>query len=39
MKFIAKYGIEAVIGLFLAGCIFLALVATVGTVPFIYQGY
>lgn len=30
---------EVVIGAVLAGLVFLALAATVGTVPFIYQGY
>ena len=34
-----RYAVEMVIGVFLAGLIALALVATVGTVPFIYQGF
>jgi hypothetical protein len=34
-----RYLVEAVVGLLLAGLIVLALVATVGSVPFIYQGY
>ena len=39
MNRLRKYFGEAAIGLVLGGLIFLALVATVGTVPFIYQGY
>jgi|GEM_PF-6677299 len=34
-----KYVAEAAIGLSLGALLFLALVATVGLVPFIYQGY
>lgn len=34
-----RYAVEMVIGVVLAGLIALALVATVGTVPFIYQGF
>ena len=34
-----KYATEIAIGLALAALVFLALVATVGVVPFIYQGY
>jgi hypothetical protein len=33
-----RYAAEMLIGLALAALIVLALVATVGTVPFIYQG-
>jgi hypothetical protein len=39
VSFLRKYLIEAAIGLVLALVLFLALAATVGTVPFIYQGY
>lgn len=39
MSFLLKYLIEAAIGVVLALLVFLALAATVGTVPFIYQGY
>jgi adenine/guanine phosphoribosyltransferase-like PRPP-binding protein len=39
MNRLRKYSTEAIIGIVLAGLIFVALVATVGTVPFIYQGY
>jgi hypothetical protein len=34
-----RYVAEAVIGLLLAGLVALALVASVNTVPFIYQGF
>jgi hypothetical protein len=34
-----RYLVEMVIGLALAALIVLALVATVGSVPFIYQGF
>lgn len=36
---VPRYFAEMVIGLMLAGLIALALVASVGHVPFIYQGY
>jgi hypothetical protein len=36
---IPRYVAEMVLGLLLAGLITLALVATVGSVPFIYQGF
>ncbi len=36
---VPRYLAEAVIGLVLAALIALALVATVGSVPFIYQGF
>ena len=39
MKLVRRYTVEAVIGLTLAVLVVLALAATVGTVPFIYQGY
>ena len=39
MRFLTKLAVEAVIGLTLAVVVFLALAATVSTVPFIYQGY
>ena len=39
MKLVRRYFVEAVIGLTLAVLVVLALAATVGTVPFIYQGY
>lgn len=39
MRFLRRYSTEAAIGLVLALLIFIALVATVGSVPFIYQGY
>lgn len=35
----SRYLTEMVVGLVLAGLVVLALVATVGTVPFIYQGF
>lgn len=34
-----RYAVEMVVGLVLAALIVLALVATVGSVPFIYQGF
>jgi hypothetical protein len=34
-----RYLVELAVGLVLAGLIVLALVATVGSVPFIYQGF
>jgi hypothetical protein len=34
-----RYAVEMVVGLLLAVLIVLALVATVGSVPFIYQGF
>jgi hypothetical protein len=34
-----RYVVEMVVGLVLAALIVLALVATVGSVPFIYQGF
>jgi hypothetical protein len=39
MRFLSKLTAEAAIGLALAVLVFLALAATVQTVPFIYQGY
>lgn len=36
---IPRYLVEAVIGFVLAGLIMLALVASVSSVPFIYQGF
>lgn len=36
---IPRYVAEMLIGLVLAALIALALIATVGSVPFIYQGY
>lgn len=39
MNLIRRLLAEAAIGLVLAALVFLALAATVGTVPFIYQGY
>jgi hypothetical protein len=38
-KRLPRYFAEMLIGLVLAALIVLALVATVGSVPFIYQGY
>jgi hypothetical protein len=38
-KRLPRYFAEMVIGLVLAALIALALVATVGSVPFIYQGF
>ncbi len=34
-----RYVAEMIIGVALAGLIALALIATVGSVPFVYQGY
>jgi hypothetical protein len=34
-----RYLVELAVGLALAGLVALALVATVGSVPFIYQGF
>jgi hypothetical protein len=39
MRLLSKLTAEAAIGLALAVLVFLALAATVSTVPFIYQGY
>lgn len=36
---VPRYVAEMIIGLILAALIALALIATVGSVPFIYQGY
>ena len=36
---LSRYLVEMVVGLVLGALIVLALVATVGSVPFIYQGY
>lgn len=36
---LVKYGVEVLVGLSIAALVFIAVVATVGTVPFIYQGY
>ena len=39
MRYLVKLAVEAAIGLALAVLLSIALAATVGTVPFIYQGY
>lgn len=36
---LSRYAVEMVVGIALAAVIVLALVATVGSVPFIYQGF
>jgi hypothetical protein len=36
---VPRYVVEMIIGFVLAALIVLALVATVGSVPFIYQGF